>query len=174
MVHVNQAVRDTIQSGTNVTVTRNAFGSIISSSGGGGGGSGQLTITLVTQGAALAWTNMPAAVTFFNGSHRFATKVDLTSYTQCRLIVNKQATAGSAASIIRLRYITIFNVTVGNWLQIGSSSVQVAVNVQNTVLATGWIDLVAGAKTDVFITLDGSGGDGVLDPTFGSIIAEFK
>lgn len=140
----------------------------------GGGGSGQLAVTLLTGAAATTWTNMPSAATFFNGSHRFATKVDLTNYTQCRLILNKQATAGAASAVVALIYRTAFDTTVGNWLTIGSSSVQVAVNVQNTVLDSGWIDLVAGAKGDVFITLVGSGGDGVIDPTFGTIVAEFK
>jgi len=42
------------------------------------------------------------------------------------------------------------------------------------MLVTSWIDLAAGAKADVFITLDGSGGDGVLDPAFGNIYAQFK
>ena len=141
---------------------------------GGGGGVSQLIVNLIADGAGITWTNMPAAVTFFGGSHRYATKVDLTNYTDCRLIVNKQATAGAAAAIVRLRYITAFNTTVGNWLTIGSSEVSVAVNVLNTVIVSSWIPLVAGAKADVFITLDGSGGDGVLDPVFGSIVAQFR
>lgn len=146
----------------------------LTATGGGGGGVSQLIVNLISDGANVAWTNMPSAVTFFAGSHRFATKVDLTDYTECRLIVNKQATAGAAASIVRLRYIAAFNTTVSNWLQIGASSVQVAVNVQNTVLDSGWIALAAGAQADVFITLDGSGGDGVLDPGFGVISAQFR
>ncbi len=50
----------------------------------------------------------------------------------------------------------------------------VAINVQNTVLATAWTDLVAGAKADVFIAPLCSGGDGVLDPVVGNITAQFK
>lgn len=149
-------------------------GGALTATGGGGGGVSQLIVNLISDGANVAWSNMPSAVTFFAGSHRFATKVDLSDYTECRLIVNKQATAGAAASIVRLRYITAFSTTVGNWLQIGASSVQVAVNVQNTVLDSGWIALAAGAQADVFITLDGSGGDGVLDPGFGVISAQFR
>lgn len=133
-----------------------------------------LTIPLVMDNAATTWTNMPLAASFFNGSHRYALKVDLTNFTQVRLVVNKQATAGAAASIVVLSYIGAFSVTLGSWLAIGTSSVQLAVNVQNTVLSTSWIDLVAGAKGDVFITLIGSGGDGVLDPAFGNIVAQFR
>lgn len=141
---------------------------------GGGGATPRIIVNLVADGANVAWTNMPTAVTFFSGSHRYATKVDLSDYTQCRLIVNKQSTAGAAAAVVRLRYITAFSTTVGSWLTIGASEVQVAVNVQNTVLDSGWINLVAGAQADVFITLDGSGGDGVLDPAFGNISAQFR
>jgi hypothetical protein len=141
---------------------------------GGGGGVSQLIVNLISDGAGITWTNMPVAVTFFAGSHRYATKVDLTNYTEARLIVNKQGTAGAAASVVRLRYITSFSTTVGNWLTIGSSEVQVAVNVTNTVLVSSWIPLVAGARADVFITLDGLGSDGILDPVFGSLVAQFR
>jgi hypothetical protein len=73
-----------------------------------------------------------------------------------------------------LRYRTAFSTTVGDYLDIGTSEVSVAVNTTNTILSTSWIDLVAGAKADIFLSLVGSGGDGVLDPAFGQIIAQFK
>jgi hypothetical protein len=41
-------------------------------------------------------------------------------------------------------------------------------------LDTGWINLVAGAKADVFVALVTSGGDGTLDPLFGTVMMEFK
>lgn len=148
--------------------------SIVGGTPAGGGGSGQLVVNLLADGAAVAYTNMAAAASFFAGSHRYATKLDLSGYTQVRLIVNKQATAGAANAKVRLRYITAFSTTVGSWLAIGASEVQVAVNVQNTVLDSGWINLVAGAKADVFVTLDGIGGDGALDPVFGAISAQFR
>lgn len=141
---------------------------------GGGGGAGQLSLPIVADAAGFTWTNMPAALTFLNGSHRFSTKADLTSYTQVRIIVNKQGTAGAASSKIRLLYRTAFDATVANWLTIGASEVEVAVNVTNTVIDSGWINLVAGAKADVFLTVAGISGDGVLDPIFGSIVVQFK
>jgi hypothetical protein len=48
------------------------------------------------------------------------------------------------------------------------------VNVTNTVLVSNWINLAAGAKADVFITIACSGGDGALDPVFGHIYLQFK
>jgi hypothetical protein len=126
-------------------------------------------------GAALTWTNMTAAAGFLGVSHRHVDRVDLTGYTQVRLRVNKQATAGAAASKAILSYKAApFSVTVGDYVNIGTSEVSVAVNVANAYLETAWIDLAAGAKADVFVAVTGSGGDGVLDPAFGTITAEFK
>lgn len=140
----------------------------------GGGGSGQLIVPLVVDSAAAAWTNMPAALTIFAGSHRHITKADLTNFSEVRFVVNKQATAGAASSILELRYATSFATSAAGYSAISASPVQVAVNVQNTVLVTGWVALVAGAQADVFLAVVGSGGDGVLDPTFGSISAQFR
>ena len=64
--------------------------------------------------------------------------------------------------------------TVANYVDIGTSEVSVAVNVQNSFLATAWINLAAGAKADVYVDIVGSGGDAALDPAFGSVVAEFK
>jgi len=138
------------------------------------GGSGQLIVPIVSDNAVSTWTNMPLALTFWSGSYRHITKIDLTNYTQVRLIVNKQTTAGAAASKLILRYNAVFSTTVGNYLDIGSSEVSVAVNTTNTVLATSWISLATGAKADIFLSLIGSGGNGALDPAFGQIIAQFK
>ena len=142
-----------------------------------GGGGGNTLIHLVINGrtdANSTWTNMPAAVTFLFGSYRHVQPVDLSNCTQCRFIVNKQSTAGDVSSKLMLRYNTSFSTTVGNYSDIGTSEVSVAVNVTNTLLVTSWIDLVAGAKADVFVAVAGSGGNGILDPAFGVISAQFK
>ena len=128
--------------------------------------------------AATIWTNMPVALSFWLSTATVAKgvlRIDLTGYTQVRLRVNKQGTAGAAASKLILRYkASPFTQTVANYSDIGASEVSVAVNVTNTYLETAWINLVAGAKADVFVALLGSGGDAALDPAFGYIHAEFK
>ena len=128
--------------------------------------------------AALVWTNMPAALSFWLSTASIAKgvlRIDLAGYTQARLRVNKQGVAGAAASKLILRYkVSPFTQTVANYSDIGASEVSVAVNVTNTYLETAWINLVAGAKADVFVALLGSGGDGALDPAFGYVHAEFK
>ena len=139
------------------------------------GGSGQLSVQLVSDNGAVTWSNQPLALTFFNASHRYATKVDLTSYTQARIVINKQATSGAAAAVLKVLYRTAFNTTVGNWVQLGASGhVQEAINATNTVIAGAWTSLATLAKADVFLCLAGEGGDGVLDPVFGQISVQFK
>jgi collagen triple helix repeat protein len=134
-----------------------------------------LVVPFLNALAASVWTNMPSADTLFNGGHQHVQKVDLTNFTQARLIVNKQGVAGGASSKIRLVYATSFQTSAAGYSAIGSSEIACSpLNVTNTILASGWVNLVAGAKADVFVALVGSGGDGVLDPAFGSIVAQFK
>jgi len=128
--------------------------------------------------AATIWTNMPAALSFWLSTATVAKGVlraDLTGYTQVKLQVNKQGVAGAAASKLILRYKAApFTQAVANYTDIGASEVSVATNVQNSYLETAWINLVAGAKADVFLALLGSGGDGTVDPQFGYVTAVFK
>lgn len=127
--------------------------------------------------SASPWTNMPAALSFWLGTATAAKhiqKVNLTNYTQVRLLVFKSSTAGPAGSKLILRYRTTFSQTATDYSDIGTSEVSVAINVQNSFLDTGYINLAAGAKAEVFVALLGSGGDGVLDPAFGIVEAEFK
>jgi hypothetical protein len=133
-----------------------------------------LCIPLVADAAGLTLTNMALALGFLGASHRYATKIDLTNFTQVRLLVNKQGTAGAAASKIILRYRTAFSVTVTDWLDIGASEVSCAINVQNSVVASAWINIAALAKADVFVCPVMSGGDGALDPIIGNVAAQFK
>lgn len=133
-----------------------------------------LCVPIVADAAGFTLTNMALALNFLNASHRYATKVDLTNFTQTRLIVDKQGTAGAAASKIILRYITAFSTTAASWLDIGTSEVSCEINVQNTVVASAWVNLAALAKADVFVTALMSGGDGALDPVMGNITAQFK
>lgn len=118
---------------------------------------------------------MPLADTLWNGTHQHVQRVDLTNFTQVRLVVNKQATAGDVASKLRLGFNAAFQTAVANYASIGVSEVAASpLNVTNTVISSAWINLVAGAKADVFIALIGSGGNGVLDPAFGAIVAQFR
>lgn len=138
------------------------------------GAASPLILTFLADAAAFTWTNMPVADTLLNASHRHVQKADLTNYTQVRFIVNKQTVAGASGAKLILRYATTFQTTPGGYSAIGASAVEVAVNVQNSILDTGWINLVAGAKADVFLAIVGTAGDATLDPQFGTIVAQFK
>ena len=128
--------------------------------------------------SAMAWTNMPAAESFLfstSSAAKATHKLDLTSYTQARLLVQKTAVAGAAASKLLLKYATTYVNSVASLAgNIGTSEVSVPVNVLNALQDSGWVNLAAGAKAEVFIYVTGSGGDGALDPQFGTIVAEFK
>lgn len=122
------------------------------------------------------WTNMPAALTWFGS----ATTVrpywprDLTYYTQARIQCLMAATPGSAGSKVRALYYTSADATIGNYLTLGSSEVEVTCDAASTLTDSGWINLVAGAKADVWIALAGISGNGTADPVFQHIWIMFR
>jgi len=121
-----------------------------------------------------AWDNMPAANTFLFGSHRHVTRLSLSGFTQCRIVVNVQTAAATNAKLI-LRYkATTFSTTVTDYSDIGTSEVSVVVDASNSVVSSSWIPLASGAKADVFVTVVGYGGNGATDPVFGTIEGHFR
>lgn len=133
------------------------------------------SICLNCTGASTTWTDMPSAETFFNGANRGSTGVDLTNYTQVRLKVTMLGTGCVSGGVITLKYKTGNTWTnVASFSTIGASAVTAACDVTSTISDSGWINLVAGAKADVSIAISGTGGDGVVDPTFGNINAQFR
>jgi hypothetical protein len=126
--------------------------------------------------AAATWTNMPAADTFLFGSYRHVMPVDVSGFVQVRLKVNKQATAGAAGSKLILRFAQTFSTSVANYADIGVTEVSVPIDTTNTVLESGWVDIsgdVPPGDDDVFLAVIGSGGNGTLDPQFGTISVSF-
>lgn len=120
---------------------------------------------------------MPSADTLWIGLHAHVQKIDLTNFTQVRIVVNKQGTAGDTNSKIRLGFAATFQTTPAGYTNIGAAAAEVAaspLNVTNTIVASAWVNLHASAKADIFLAAIGSGGNGTLDPAFGSITAEFK
>ncbi len=122
----------------------------------------------------ITWTNMPATADFPASNARTRTKVDLTYFTQCRIVVGMQGTAGSAGSKIAARYYTSDSATATDYLDIGTSEVSATITAANSVTTSSWINLASGAKADVWLAAIGLGGDGVVDPTVGSIHLQFK
>jgi hypothetical protein len=134
--------------------------------------------TRVTFSASIpnTWLAMPSALSFFDSSTAYVTQADLSAYNQVRLIVNKQGTAGAGSSKIILRYQATSGApfTASSYSDIGTSEVSVNVNVTNDILIDGWVDMVSGAKDDVWLAILGVDGDDTTSPVFGNIYAEFR
>lgn len=126
--------------------------------------------------AAIVWTNMPLALTFWQATAtRAIQKINLTPYRYVRLHV-LMTVAGAAASVLALRYLPVatgYSTTVTDYLQLGTSEAQVSLAATGFT-SSAWIPLAAGASVDSFLALVGIGGDGVIDPTFAQIWAEFS
>ena len=122
----------------------------------------------------LQLTNQANAENFLAAVSRDITVLDLTTYTQCRLVTRVQTGSASANNPrLRLRYHTAFSTTVTDYVDIGTS--EVATSLASAGLAdSGWISLAAGAKADVYVTVTQLGGDGVADPVIGFINAYFR
>ena len=140
------------------------------------GGSAYLVHTYVSDETSLVDSNSPVARRFFRNTHRDITLLDLSNFTQCRLVVNKQGVAGAAAYQLSVEYRAAgFSTSVANYVDIGTSAVSCACNVTNTIVDSGWINLAAGAIADsVAVCVTSEGGDGVLDPQFGSVVIQFR
>lgn len=142
---------------------------------GEGGGGRYIQLDVHAEADANAtWTNMPSAEAFLFGSWRSIHKIDLSESSQVRLVVVKLGTAGNSGAKFMAKYRTGFSTTVGNYSNLGTSEVSVAVDTTDVVLDSGWVDISSGAKGDVFVVITGSGGNGTIDPLFGNISLQFK
>jgi hypothetical protein len=129
---------------------------------------------MVAPNASWAWSSMPAAETW-HASNAACRKIDLTNYTQVRLTVMKLATAGPAGMLIRAKYRTTWDATVGNWAQLGVSDVACVIGTGvSQPYDSGWINLAAGARADVFVGIAGASGNGSLSPAFGNVMLHFR
>jgi len=117
----------------------------------------------------VTWTNMPAAVTFLGGlpAATLTRLMPLGSFTQVRFVLQTGTVAGAAGSKILLRYRSAFSVTASDYLLMGATEVECGIASTGTGVDSGWINLVAGAIGDVYVTVLGSGGDGGADPVIG-------
>lgn len=141
----------------------------------GGSGSGQLELCFYADANVnLTLTNQANAEQFLGNSDRNIKKADLASYTQVRLLA-RVVTASASVNSPRLyvEYATSFTTTVGSYLAIGASAVNCSLAAVG-LIDSGWINLVAGAKADVFVTVLQNGGNAAADPALGPIAVQFK
>jgi hypothetical protein len=139
---------------------------------------GQLLIPiLVPEDVSITLTNMSSSPDYIAASSALVTKQDLTMYRQARLVVRKMGTAGSAGSKLVARYTTTNpgdTYVSGNWNDLGTSEISVAIDVTNQTVASSWINLAGGAKADVYLVVITSGGDNVADPVIGQVSIQVR
>lgn len=134
----------------------------------------QTSVVVVFNGLQnFADTNATSAARLFGGNANTVTKVDLSRTRRVRLTANRRSNAGAAGYYIELKYHTSYSASVGSYAQIGASAVSVACPTGDLYYDSGWVETVSGARSDVYIALIGAGGDGVQDPNFAMITAEF-
>jgi hypothetical protein len=117
--------------------------------------------------AAIQWTNMPAAATEFLGLTIHRHGASLQKIEEVRLIVNV-IVAGVAGSGLRAQY-SQDNVTFNPF--VAPNDPQVIIDSVG-MKRSAWFALPIDAKKDAVIRIIGGGGNGVVDPQFGSIIVE--
>lgn len=108
--------------------------------------------------------------TVYNSTTVHQIQRDLTNYSQVRLVVNRQGTAGPTGAKAILKYrVGGQSTTVANFSDIGTSEVSCDIVTANTQAVSSWIDLAAGAKADVMITVTLVCSSGTASPILGSI-----
>jgi len=142
----------------------------------GNPGASMFGITFVGDATAnVTLTSMPAAEDYFNTSVRYATKLDLAGYTQCRLIMRKMATAGPVSSAVMLKYSTTNPASAFSGAAWTASGAQCTLSGTNTTVDSGWIDMPAGMRAnDMFIVPTEGSGDGAASPVVGGLWAFFR
>jgi hypothetical protein len=116
----------------------------------------------------VTWTNMPLADTEFSNLPR--DKLDLSGYTQARLIV-RLTVAGASGADLRAQY----SLNQSSWANLdGANGPELSVDSAGT-LDSGWFVLDANARVnDVFLRIMGKDGNGTADPQFRNILLRFK
>lgn len=117
----------------------------------------------------LVWTAQPAALTEFIGNIFYRTKADLSNANQARLTVVVR-TIGRPTAEIRVQYST----DQTTWYYLDNVSGPGAVIGVAGLIVSPWVNLVAGAKADVFLRLTGINGNAILSPAFGMITVQFR
>lgn len=131
---------------------------------------GQVSFPIITglNGVAIAITTTE---TVFNGTTVHQMTRDLSAYRQIRLVVNRQGTAGPTGAKAILKYrVGAQSTTVANFSDVGTSEVSadiVTANVQG--ISPAWVDIAAGAKTDVLLTVTLVCSSGTASPVIGAI-----
>lgn len=133
-----------------------------------------MVLPLVT--SPLTLTNALQADGFIAASDAYISKNDLRPYRQVRLTGRIATVSASANSPkLQLRYHTAMSTTIGDFVQLGSSSVEISMFTGQSMADSGWIDLKEAARIEnCYLALCNIGGDGAADPIVNNVIAHFR
>ena len=127
--------------------------------------------------SGLSWANKPATLTPFRaqGDHDW-NKIDLTHFTEFRIVLLVISTATPSGSKVGLQYSTDGG---SNWngLDNGTASTISAVTAADNVtglIVTSWTSLHSGAIADVVLRCVGQDGDGASTVTYGQTQVQFR
>jgi hypothetical protein len=121
---------------------------------------------LASPNTAVAWNNMSAASTEWLGHTRTRVKADLSGLTEFRMQGYLNA-AGASASRLRLEY----SLDGSSWASLEESAGTTGdLSLATTGLTVGSFGTIAAAaRTDVFLRVMGSAGNGNADPSWYSL-----
>jgi hypothetical protein len=119
-------------------------------------------------------TNMATGQTFLAGSSAYVQLVDLSPFTGVSLSVNKVGTAGQPLSFLFLGYRSAFSATATAYAPLVNSHPKTYIDFTNNIVNSGWFPITQAARSQTYLALLSSGGNGTLDPVVGSIVAYFK
>jgi len=115
---------------------------------------------------------------FFGGAngYRNVVRLDLTNFTQARIVFTVGGTTPVASSLVSMQYYTSSSATIGDYLDMGASgAVEVSLPATpNLCTAGAWTDLAAGAKADVFVLVICIAPSGSTSVTSQSVCLQFR
>lgn len=119
-------------------------------------------------------TDMAAAATLLFASAGSAKKIDLTHYTEARVVCVMGGVAAPAGGKCIAKFKTTLGANDAAYAALGTSAIEALMDTINTAVASAWVPLAATAKADVFVAISTSGGDGAVDPAVGNIEVQFR
>jgi|GEM_PF-1207296 len=124
----------------------------------------------------IQWTNIGPGIEGLDGADNWLSLIDLSDMTEWRLVLHVDNVAADAVCSIGTQYsldngATWRGLDNGN-LNVLSTSTLPCLPV-NTDYVTSWNSLSSSAQSDVYVRIAGTG-DGVDDPTFGTMEVQFR
>ena len=136
----------------------------------------QIILPINDDEPSITWNNMPAAFTEFDGNTNHRHMIDLTDMTEWRWIQVIVDSAGANTCELGAQYSTDGGTTwrgLDNGIVDSMNTNTISCdNAGSFVLA--WTPLNITAQTDVWLRLVGQGGNGALDPDFGTTQLQFR